>query len=396
MTSPRSQSSPSVSANAERQSKAPGVGHPVPLHDSGKLHDGLFPVITLWQVAAAATPREEGLIMPAEASSHERTLMAWPCGRWHEFGLLEEAFVNYAAVANAIAAFEPVTMFADPDFAPEARARCSEEIEVIEVPLDDAWLRDSGPIFVVGEDQQRVGIDFGFNAWGEKFSSWEKDDAVAGLACDVLGVDSRRAPIVLEGGSLTVDGLGTLITTEQCLFHEMRNPTLDRSALEAALGDWLGATEVIWLGNGLVEDLDTDGHVDNLCAFVEPGKVVCQTSPGSEDPNHRNLDDNLERLRSARDSHGEPLEIVEMPFLPRTAHEGRAVAIPYTNFYLANGAVIVPTPDAGDPTEDEALAILATAVPDREIVPVPSTTLACGGGGIHCITQQLPVIGAGS
>lgn len=328
-------------------------------------------------------------MMPAEASAHERTLMAWPCGRWDEFGLLEEAFVNYAAVANAISTFEPVTMFSDPGFAAEARARCSEEIDVVEVPLDDAWLRDSGPIFVVDE-QRRLGVDFGFNAWGEKFPTWEKDDAVAAFACENLGIASRRSPIVLEGGSISVDGSGTVVTTEQCLLNDKRNPSLDRAALEAALGDWLGTTRVIWLGNGLIEDLDTDGHVDNLCAFIEPGRVVCQGSPGPEDPNHSFLDENIERLRTAVDAQGRDLELVELPFLPRAEHEGRAVAIPYTNFYLANGAVIVPTPDGGDSTEADALAVLAGAFPDREVVGVPSTTLARGGGGIHCITQQVP------
>ncbi|MGA1401159.1 MAG: agmatine deiminase family protein, partial [Phycisphaerales bacterium] len=161
-------------------------------------------------MASETTPRTEALSMPAESSRHERTLMAWPCGRWREFGLLEQAFVNYAAVANAISEFEPVTMAADPAFAAEARARCSEEITVVEIPLDDAWLRDSGPIFVTGEEGSRLGVDFRFNAWGEKFSTWQSDDAVAAALCDLLAIDSRRAPIVLEGGSITVDGLGTL------------------------------------------------------------------------------------------------------------------------------------------------------------------------------------------
>ena len=328
--------------------------------------------------------------MPAESAPHERTLMAWPCARWEQFGLLEEAFVNYAAVANAVAEFEPVTLIADPLFAAEARARCSEEVEIVEIPLDDAWLRDSGPIFVTGDDGRRLGVDFRFNAWGEKFPSWQADDAVAGAACDLLGIESRRSPIVLEGGSLTVDGLGTLITTEQCLLHPKRNPDLDRHGIEAALGDWLGTTTVIWLGNGLVEDLDTDGHVDNLCAFAGPSRVICQTAPDPKDPNHRYLSENFERLTSATDSRGGALEVIEMPFLPRTEHQGRVVAIPYTNFYLANGAAIVPTPDGGDPTEDEALSIISAVYPDREVVGVPSTTLARGGGGIHCITQQVP------
>ena len=350
------------------------------------------PIITLRRMVSSLTPRADALAMPSESSPHERTLMAWPCGRWDEFGLLEEAFVNYAAVANAIAAFEPVTMLADPPFAAEARSRCSEEIEVVEIPLDDAWLRDSGPIFVTGEDGRRIGVDFGFNAWGEKFPSWEADDEVAGAVCELLGIESRRAPIVLEGGSLTVDGLGTLVTTEQCLLHPKRNPDLERHGIEAALGDWLGVTTVIWLGDGLIEDLDTDGHVDNLCAFAGPGKVVCQTAPDPADPNHGHLTENLERLTDATDSRGKPLEVIEMPFLPRAEHEGRMVAIPYTNFYLANGAVIVPIPDGGDPTEADALALVAEAYPDRDVVGVPSTTLARGGGGIHCITQQIPAL----
>lgn len=343
-------------------------------------------------MAPQVTPRADSLAMPSEASRHDRTLMAWPCGRWESFGLLEEAFVNYAAVANAIAAFEPVMMFAEPGYAAEARARCSEEVEVVEVPLDDSWLRDSGPIFVVGDAKRRVGVDFAFNAWGEKFPAWEADDAVASSICDRLGIESRRAPIVLEGGSITVDGRGTLVTTEQCLLHPKRNPALDQDAIEAALGDWLGVTKVIWLENGLIEDLDTDGHVDNLCAFIEPGQVICQASPGPEDPDHTNLTENLARLRSATDSRGGDLEVVELPFLPRAEHEGRSVAIPYTNFYLANGAAIVPTPEGGDATEADALAVISSAFPDREVIGVPSTTLARGGGGIHCITQQVPAV----
>lgn len=315
--------------------------------------------------------------------------MAWPCGRWKEFGLLEEAFENYASVANTVVAFEPVTMFADPEFAAEARSRCSGEVEVVEVPLDDAWFRDSGPIFVSGQGQ-RVGVCFRFNAWGEKFATWEADDASAALACEEIGVESVAAPIVLEGGSITVDGCGTLVTTEQCLLHEKRNPGLDRAEIELALSDWLGVTDVIWLGSGLVEDLDTDGHVDNLCAFIEPGRALCQTAPDPEDPDHVLLSDNLARLKDASDTRGQRIEVVEVPFLPRAEHEGREVAVPYTNLYLVNGGVIVPTPDGGDPTEADALDLLAESIPDREVVGVPSTTLARGGGGIHCITQQVP------
>jgi len=276
--------------------------------------------------------------MPAEWAPHERTIMCWPAreSMWQEHFVAAQA--TYAEVANAIAAFEPVLMAADPRFADEARRQCGAGVEVIEIPLDDSWARDSGPIFVTDGDGSRAGIQFGFNAWGGKFVPWDDDAVFATRVLEALGEERRDGTdLVLEGGSITVDGEGTLITTEQCLLEEHRNPALSRDEIEARLQAHLGVERVVWLGLGLVEDDDTDGHVDNICAFVEPGKVVLQTVADEANPNFEHCAENARRLRAAG------LEVVELPWLPYAEGEEPAVVVPYTNFYLCNGGIIVPT-----------------------------------------------------
>jgi agmatine deiminase len=321
------------------------------------------------------------LRMPAEWAPHERTIMCWPAREslWQE--RFVQAQADYAEVANAIGAFEPVLMAADPRFAGAARRLCGANVEVVELPLDDSWARDSGPIFVIG-DGERAGIQFGFNGWGEKFVPYDDDARFATRLLETLGEPLRDATgLVLEGGSITVDGEGTLITTEQCLFEKHRNPQLGREEIEAELDAQLGVERVIWLSAGLVEDVDTDGHVDNICAFIEPGRVVLQTV-GDENPNVLHCRENLRRLRGAG------LEVVELPWLPYVEGEDPAVVVPYTNFYICNGGLIVPT--RGNETDGDALALLESLYPGREAVAVPGETLALGGGGVHCITQQLP------
>jgi agmatine deiminase len=337
------------------------------------------------------TPRAVGLSMPAEGEPHERTLMAWPVrlDLWGDG--LADARRDYAAIARAIAAFEPVLMVAPPGEAADIRHSCGHGVDVVEVPIDDSWIRDSGPIFVTGgaEGERRAGVDFGFNGWGGKFLPCDSDDALPAALLGHLGVDRFEAPLVLEGGSVTVDGEGTLITTEQCVLNPNRNPGLTRAEIEALLGDYLGIETVIWLPHGLLEDHDTDGHVDNVAAFVEPGRVLLQTAlPGT--PNHERLAENLARLRAATDARGRAIEVVELEELPGTDVRGRPGCVPYTNLYLVNGAVIVPV--AGDdPDRDaEVLAMLASVYAPREVVPVPGRMLAEGGGGVHCITQQVP------
>jgi agmatine deiminase len=320
--------------------------------------------------------------MPAEWAPHERTLMAWPCRRELWGDQLQAAKDQYAGVANAIAAFEPVTMVcADARDAADARASLTAAVEVVQEPIDDSWMRDNGPIFVLDGDGRRAGVHFVFNAWGEKFEGYDHDAAVGATLVDRLGDRRYEAQLVLEGGSIAVDGEGTLITTEECLLHPSRNPQLSREEIEQGLRDYLGAGEIVWLGQGLVEDRDTDGHVDLVAAFTRPGEVLLQTvEPG--EPSHERMADNRARLQAAG------LSIVDFPILPSVEVAGERVAVGQVNFYLCNGGAIVPL--AGVGSDAEALERIGAAYPDRDVVGVPGEVIAYGGGGPHCITQQVP------
>jgi len=340
-------------------------------------------------LGAMTTPAAAGLTMPPEWTPHERTLMAWPCRRELWGGQLRPAKAESAGVANAVAAFEPVTMVArDATDAAEARAALDGNVEIVQLPVDDSWLRDSGPIFVVDhltEPSVRVGIHFGFNSWGDKFEGYEHDQAIGGLLARRVGADVVRAPIVLEGGSIAVDGTGVLLTTEQCLLHPNRNPSLSRDEIEQHLCDYLGVTDVIWLGQGLLEDKDTDGHVDLIAAFVAPGKLLLQRA-ASDNPNH----DNMARNREIAVAAG--LEVVDFDPLAYAEVEGEQVVASYMNFYVGDRFAIVPT--AGQPDLDaEALARIGDAFAGaKEVIGVPGVVHAFGGGGPHCITQQVPAL----
>ena len=328
------------------------------------------------------------MIMPAEWAPHERTLMAWPRRREIWGPLMADANRETAGVANAIAAFEPLTMVAgSPDDAREARAALTGDVEVVELPIDDSWLRDSGPIFVVDDPERptrRAGVHWGFNAWGGKFPPWDNDQAIGGALVERLGDEVLRGPMVLEGGAIAVDGAGRLLTTEQCLLHPNRNPDLSREQIEANLRELLGLEQVIWLGAGLAEDRDTDGHVDLIADFTAPGRVLLQSAePGS--PNHEPMAANRERALAAG------LEVDDFPLLVYARVNGEEVAASYLNFYVGNGFVVVPT--SGDADMDaEALGLIGEALPGREVVGTPGLTLAYGGGGPHCITQQVPSV----
>jgi len=322
--------------------------------------------------------------MPPEWAPHERTLMAWPARASLWGSELEAAKREYAGVASAIAAFEPVTMVAAPGgaAAAEARAACTGAVEVIELPLDDSWLRDCGPIVVSDGAGERAAVCFRFNAWGGKFHPYDADALVAERLAGRLGLPARRSELVLEGGSIAVDGAGTLLSTEQCLLSPNRNPGRDCAAIEAELRAQLGVERVVWLGKGLLEDRDTDGHVDMIAAFLPSGGALLQVV-GEDDPNHANCAENAARLRAAG------YDVREMAPLARAEVAGEAIVCSYMNHYVCNGAVIVPL--AGQPELDErALEVVRGAYPEREVVGVPALTIAYGGGGPHCVTQQVP------
>ena len=356
--------------------------------------------------ANADSPRDEsrqgpapsslGFRMPAEWEPHERCIMGWPtelrvADVWGEQFLLAKA--SYAAVAHAIAAFEPVLMLAGPGEGGVARSYLGQDVEVVEMPIDDSWLRDSGPIFVTRPDGARAIADFTFNSWGQKYLPYDNDAAIGRRLAEYLGMERFAAPLVLEGGGITVDGQGTLITTESCLLHPSRNPGLTKDEMTQVLKDYLGVEKVIWLisGLGLDEDPDTDGHVDGVGAFVAPGRVLLHMVRDPQHADFENLNENRRRLETT-DARGREIEVIEFDRRGAPVLIGDTPIVEtYINSYFANGALIVPTGGTG--ADEAALHALREIVLDREVVGVPCPVIGYGGGGIHCITQQLPKAG---
>ena len=337
-----------------------------------------------------STPRRDGFAMPAEWETHQLTLMAWPCrpasyvGADRRFGpeAFAQARVQQAAVANAVVELEPVLMLVRPEQVRDARRALSGRIELLPADLDDAWMRDNGPILVRDDRGQVALVHFGFNGWGDPAQPTALDARVPELVAAHLGVRRYVAPAVLEGGSFSVDGEGTLLTTEQCLLHANRNPSLTREEVTAMLSDYLGVDRVVWLGEGHFEDFSTDGHVDDVAHFLAPGRVFLHAPSNPAHPDHARGIDNARRLRGAPDAAGRSLDVVEFD-------TGRPGGIPYLNLYVCNGGVVAPIGNA--PEDEVALAQIRAAYPGRAIVPVPSDVLfRAGGGGPHCITQQVP------
>jgi agmatine deiminase len=295
------------------------------------------------------------------------------------------------------------------------RALLPPEVRVVEVSSDDAWMRDCGPTFVIDGDGERRGVDWRFNAWGGTegglYFPWDSDDRVAAKVLEIEGADRYRAPIVLEGGAIHVDGEGTVLSTEECLLNRNRNPELSREQIERALRDYLGAEKVVWLGRGVVED-ETDGHVDNLACFARPGLVLLTWSEDAADPQSAVSRDARERLEAATDASGRSFELVLLPspgpltigpeeaggVVPapgtRPRRAGDRLAASYANFYLADSRVVMPLLDLRH--DDEAAAILGRCFPEREVVGVPAREILLGGGNVHCITQQVPAPAGGA
>ena len=315
----------------------------------------------------------------------------------------------FAAVATAIAAFEPVTVGASAAQFGYARALLPEAIRVVELSSNDAWMRDVGPTGLVNARGELRGVDWQFNAWGGLngglYFPWDLDDQVARKVLEIESCDRYRAPFILEGGAIHTDGQGTLLVTEQCLLNRNRNPHLDRAQLEQLLCEWLGASKVVWLGQGVIND-ETDGHVDNLACFARPGHVLLSWTDNRRDPQYAVSADALQRLQAARDAQGRRFTIHKLiqpgPLRSTIAEAGgvlqaagskprpagERLAGSYVNFYLANGGVIMPLLDSR--RDAAAMAVLQRVFPERQVVGVPAREILLGGGNIHCITQQVP------
>ena len=329
--------------------------------------------------------------MPAEWEKHERTLMEWPVKDsliWPEN--YDEVCRGYAEVAKAISKFEPVTMIVNEDTAKEAKALCQGNVEFLEIPHNDAWCRDNGPTFLLDKDKHLAAVNWKFNAWGEKYQPYDLDNEVAPKVLEHYKVPRLDAPIVLEGGSIHVDGEGTLLSTQECLLNPNRNPHLSLVGIEDEVKKHISVSDIIWLKRGLFGD-ETDGHIDNVACFAKPGVVLIQTCYDLKDPNYEITQENLEILKNSTDAKGRKLEIIEIPQPPVRTYNGERLTLSYLNFYIVNDGIILPVfgSDAKE-TDKQAEKILKKAFPKRKIVMVDGMPLIKEGGNVHCITQQMP------
>ncbi len=329
--------------------------------------------------------------LPAEWEPHERTAMCWPTRAEIWGDRFADAEHAHAEVADAIARFEPVTMLVTARASERAASLCGPGVEIVELPIDDSWFRDSGPVYVLDDTGERVATTWDFNAWGEKFAPYDADVLAAARFAERSGHPVRSVPMVFEGGSITGDGEGTLVTTTQCLMHPNRNPTMSQVDIEARLRGELGAERTIWLPYGLALDADTDGHVDNVAAFAAPGHLVLQGCDDRDEDDWLRLDVDHRVARGALDARGRSLEVTVIPVLPFTEVAGERVMVPYLNYYVGNGFVAVPT--CGHEADDDMVALIAEQYPGRDTFALDvGAVLFSGGGGIHCITQQVPAV----
>lgn len=339
-------------------------------------------------------PQDLHYFMPPEWLRHTCTFMEWPVNEEQWPDIYEDATGAFAEVARAIARFEPVTMLANPGLATETARVCGPTVKILEMEHDDSWMRDNGPTFVVNPRGEMAGINWIFNAWGEKFCPRDKDNQVAPNLLKHLGVTCFNAPIVLEGGSIHVDGEGTLLTTEECLLNKNRNPHLNKEEIGEILKQYLGVEKIIWLRKGLYGD-ETDGHIDNVACFTRPGVLLAHKCSDPNDPNYEILKENLSILEHFTDARGRKLEVIKIELPPARYFGGNRLTLSYINFYFVNGGIIVPV-FGGDceETDRNALSVLKKTFPDREVVAVDGMPVIKGGGNVHCITQQMPDLAA--
>ena len=342
------------------------------------------------ETSALGSPTDAGYAMPAEWERHERCWMAWPdrTDHWGEEHLAETQQA-FAAVARAIRAFEPLTMVANTQSAETARSLCGPEIDVVTIPIDDAWLRDSGPSFLRRADGAVAGVAWRFNAWGGK-SRYGRDAQLAQAVLNRAGAPAYHASLCLEGGGIHCDGEGTVITTESVVLNSNRNPGITKADAEEELCRALGANKVIWLPGdpeGLTGDI-TDGHIDGLVSFVKPGVVLFESDPTATGALRDLVEINRAALERAKDAKGRALDIIPLDDAYEVESDEPHFACSYVNFYIANGGIVMPK--FGVPGDERAREVIARAYPDRQVVQVDVTSIAPGGGGIHCITQQQP------
>jgi agmatine deiminase len=343
----------------------------------------------------AQTPAALGYRMPAEWEPHAATWLSWPRREGISFPDAYDRVVPiFRAMVTALVESEPVCINVA-NGAQEAEARAVLEgvapecITYYEIPTDEPWCRDHGPIFLTRPADPRLAIvDWGYNAWGGKYPPFDLDDVVPTRVAETLGLPVYQGGMILEGGSIDVNGAGSLLTTESCLLNPNRNPNLTRAQIETQLRDFLGVRDIFWLSHGTEGD-DTDGHIDNLARFVSERTVLAVVDRDPQSPNYEALQENLGRLREIQIG-GQPLEIIELPVPARMEREDLVLPASYANFYIANERILVPV--FADPNDAAAIAAIQAAFPKRPVTAIDCRELIWGLGAFHCLTQQQPAV----
>ncbi len=341
-------------------------------------------------------PTSLGYRMPAEWEAHTATWLSWPRRDGISFpGAYDRILPALAKMVDALADSEPVRInVCSPEHEADvrkilagARARTAH-VEFFHIPTNEPWCRDHGPIFLTRSEEPRLlALDWDYNAWGWKYPPFDDDDVVPTKIAEHLGLPVLSPGMILEGGSIDVNGQGTLLTTKSCLLNPNRNPDLTQAQIEASLRDHLGIEKILWLGDGIEGD-DTDGHIDDLTRFVNPTTVVTVVEEDSNDSNHEPLRHNLELLRTMETARGEPLRIHTLPMPSKIVREGQRLPASYANFYIANKVVLLPT--FADNNDRWAVSVLQELFSTRKIVPIDCRELIWGLGAFHCLTQQQP------
>ena len=344
------------------------------------------------------SPAEQNYHFPPEWHQHKATWLSWPHKEESWPGKLDTVFPVMASFVKALSVHELVcinvlhsVMRDEVTLLLKATGVNMGNIEFFLNPTNDAWCRDHGPAFLINPEAsvKKVIVDWGYNAWGNKYPPFDLDDVIPTRIGKELGIPVYHPALIMEGGSVDFNGAGTLITSKSCLLNPNRNPGMSQEQIETFLYSYYGVDQVLWLGEGIVGD-DTDGHVDDMTRFVSSDTVLTAVEHDAADDNYEALNDNLESLKKMRLLNGKQLNIIELPMPRAIIYEDVRLPASYANFYIANEVVIVPTYD--DPNDDEALEIIASVFPEREVVGIGSTDLIWGLGSFHCLSQQEPMI----
>lgn len=344
------------------------------------------------------SPKKAGYRFPAEWVKHEATWLTWPHKEESWPGKIDTIYAPYCQFIKAVSEGEMVRINVNDE---ETKAFAINKLEEQDVdlsqiefyfnPSNDAWCRDHGPAFLVNPsaNPKKVIVDWGYNAWGNKYPPYEQDDIIPTLIASQLDVPVFNPGIVMEGGSVEFNGAGTILTTTACLLNKNRNPHLTKEQIEEYLKECYGAEQVLWLGDGIVGD-DTDGHIDDITRFVNEDTVLTVIENNPLDENYILLQENLAVLKEMRLPDGRPLNIVKLPMPSPVIHEDTRLPASYANFYISNAAVVVPT--FRDVNDEKALEIIRGVFPDRKVIGIDSTDIIWGLGSFHCLSQQEPAV----